>query len=402
MYKFIGLYLLIILGIFVEPEFLGSIGNAVFKLFILAGVSYLLYDLWNLKDLTFQEGESAPDPLQNIAASQRRPVFENIPIHLNLFSDDSVEIQQFLLSQFAIYWNYTLPRNGFLLYRYGKQGGKIFYQQTTDNVQPNEPDSFSRLISLADQNNAILIENNVENAGGLFPFYQPADYKPGSLLAFKTKIDSQQTLYWFFDSDATDFFNIQDKALIEQINSNTLFALVEAGQNLSSLNLVEEKTIIANLAQELNHATNSEQCLDLFAGFLTDHFEASKLSIALKSHDSDTAVIQKSIGLDDSYTNGTSFNINEGVHGWVILKNKPYLIDNIDKGDYFIPRFTRAEKTNFSLRSFLSVPLQMGDKSYGMVSLEHKLENKYSENDKQRLIKYSEILSSAFRRYKKI
>ena len=266
-------------------------------------------------------------------------------------------------------------------------------------VDSKEPD-FNRLITLVAQNDGVLVENNLEDASMLFPFYNQAEFKPQSLLAFKTQLDPNQVLFWFFDAQGSNFFNIQDKALLLQINNNTLFAVNETMRNQNLIDDSKETKHVSELAHLLNQAINFDQCVDIFTDFLINEFEASKFTIALREEDSDKATIQKSIGIDDSYKTGISFSLNEGLHGWVILKNKPYLIDNIDKGEYFVPRFSRSEKTNYALRSFLSVPLQTDEEAFGMISLEDKIENKYSENDKSRLISFSNILASAFTRFK--
>ncbi len=398
MYKLIGLYLLAILGIFVEPEFLGSAGNLVFKLLILAGISYLVYKQWNTKP-EYDEPE-AIQPEKEIPAAVPEPVFDTIPVHLAAVFNMNDGLKQFLLNQFSIYWNYTLPQNGFLLYQNGSEKIQIFEQRSNCTFHLNPENGFTALIALLGQNEGILIENNLGDAGTIFPFYDLTEYQPQSLLAFRTPLDAQQVLYWFFDAGGSNYFNIQDKPLLLQINTNTAFAVRESLKNQGLIENSKEALHLSNLAHQLNQANNFEQCLDIFTDFIIKEFEASKLTIAIRKADGESATIRKSIGIDDSYKVGATFRLDEGLHGWVILKNKPYLIDNIDKGEYFIPRFSRTEKTNFSLRSFLSVPLQNEDEAFGMVSLENKNEDNYTENDKSRLISFSTILASAFRRYK--
>lgn len=399
MYKFVGLYLLAILGVFVEPDFLGSVGNVFFKLLVLAGISFLLYEIWNNKSAVDENEDKLTEAADSVIASPE-PVFDIIPTRLDNLISVNENLRQFLINQFTIYWNYTLPHNGYLLYKNGSENTKIFEKRTNSHfIDGKEPD-FSLLIALVAQNDGMVIENNLEDTSVLFPFYNQAEFKPQSLLAFKTQLDPNQVLFWFFDAQGNNFFNIQDKALLLQINNNTLFAVKETMQNQNLIDDSKETKHVSELAHLLNQAINFDQCIDFFTDFLINEFEASKFTIALREEDSDKATIQKSIGIDDSYKKGASFSLNEGLHGWVILKNKPYLIDNIDKGEYFVPRFSRSEKTNFALRSFLSVPLQTAEEAFGMISLEDKIENKYSENDKSRLISFSNILASAFIRFK--
>lgn len=399
-YKFIGLYLLIILGLFVEPEFLGTVGNVLFKLLILAGISYLLFEIWNIKDsLADDRDEKHREVFHRIDTP--KPVFENTPTRLDSFIQSNEALKKFLGNQFIIFWNYTLPHNGYLIFGHHSKPIRVLERRTNSPITQLDPDSFNQLITLLGKNDSILIENNLVDSGALFPFYNDADYIPQSLLAFRTAIDSEQELYWFFDADVDNFFNNQDKHLFLQINSNTLYTITETLQNKGLVEEYSEGQKLSDLSNQLNQASDFNQCIDLFADFLIEQFKASKFTIAIRESEADTAVIKTSIGLDDSTKPGYTFTLSEGLHGWVILKNKPYLIDNIDKGEYFVPRFSRSEKTNYALRSLLSVPLQNGEEAFGMVSLEDKKENQYTDNDKKRLIRFSEILGSAYARFLK-
>ena len=153
-----------------------------------------------------------------------------------------------------------------------------------------------------------------------------------------------------------------------------------------------------NLADKLNLSPSLESSIGTFTQFLVDKFEASKLTVALRTS-ANEAVIQKAIGIEDPFKEGYAFPLDEGLNGWVITKNNAYLIDNIDKGEYFIPRFSRSEKTNYDLRSFLSTPISLDGKALGMITLEDKTENKYNDEDKDRLMLYSAILAKAIRRF---
>ena len=216
------------------------------------------------------------------------------------------------------------------------------------------------------------------------------------------KLESGEKLYWIFDSDITENFNTHDMAIIERIIKNTNAITFES---LKSFSLNNTCIFINNkfeIAEKLNTAGSTNDCLEYFCDFVINNFEASKLTIAMREDsDSQSAVIKKAIGTDDPYKSGYEFQLDEGLNGFVILKNKPHLIENIEKGEYFVPRFSKEEKTNYGLRSFLSVPIEIKSSAIGMVTLEDKLENKYSVEDKINLIKYSAILANALYRFEK-
>ncbi len=402
MYKLIALYLLAILGIFIEPDFLGSVGNILLKLIILGGISYLIYDVWNEKEEA--EKGSAEDPALARPATDAptmEPIFENISVRLDYYFQHDPGFRNFLTGQFSICRRYTAASNGYLIYKDSDKNGRVLHYEAPYALHAEEPNAFITLMALADQHNGILIENQLHNADALFSFYTTEAYTPRALLAFKTELNAHQRLYWFFDAPENDFFNVQDKAVFEIINNDTAFGTISAleKQELNQRHATHLRAL--DVAKELNRAESTEECIDLISDHLVVFFEASKLTIALRT-DEEKAVIYKSIGIEDPFKQGSEFSLNEGLNGWVIIKNKPYLIDNIDKGEYFIPRFTRSEKTNYSLRSFLSVPIPGENEALGMITLEDKTENKFSEEDKQNLITCADILSAGLKRFLKI
>lgn len=397
MYKFVGLYILIIIGIFIEPDFLGSLGNFLFKLLLLGGISFLVYEIHNSRELDTEDSEEDQEDTIKSSVSVPESVFETQAPRFDSLYGTKDSLRRFMENQFSIIINYTLPHNGFLIYANGSGSLRILDQRCSFAIQP-DPD-FSKLVTLLGENEGILMENDLEEVTALFPFYDATTYIPKSLLAFQTVIDKNQRLYWFMDAGESQYFNIQDKTVLLQINGNTLFALTESLYNQDLLNDKREIKTVSDLSYQMNQAADFDSCIDFFAEFIINEFEAHKLTIAVRDGNSESGIIKKSIGLDDSIKQGDTFPLSEGLHGWVIMKNKPYLIDNIDKGEYFVPRFSRAEKTNYGLRSFLSVPLQFNERAYGMVSLEDKTENKYNENDKNRLISFATILNSAYKRF---
>ncbi|MCK5033521.1 MAG: GAF domain-containing protein, partial [Calditrichia bacterium] len=75
-----------------------------------------------------------------------------------------------------------------------------------------------------------------------------------------------------------------------------------------------------------------------------------------------------------------------------------YVIEDLEKGEYFIPRYTKDEKTNYGLRSFLGIPFNHEDTVYGAITLEDHQPNKYTKYDKQFLKEISNIFTTIFRR----
>jgi len=407
-YKLIGLYLLIVVGIFIQFNFLGSVGNIIFKLMITAGISYLLYDHWiteqkNQKEqIQEQESDIQPEKIPDTDAEDKTLFFDITSTRLTGLIDGDEKYKDFLKHQFMIIWDFIYPKNGYIIYRNTNNKLQFIHK----NLQPDillQSDKYpTSLFTLIENKDGILIENKIEKSLNLIPFYHGSDYIPQSVLAFMLAMDSGEKIYWIFDSDIPENFNREDVNTIKKIIHSTDIFTFEALKSYGLNDTCEYLNSNLHLAENLNKAGNLDECFELFCDFIVNKFEAAKLTVAMRdSFESQTAVIKKSIGLDDPYKSGYTFPLEEGLNGFVIMKNKPHLIEDIEKGEYFVPRYSKEEKTNYGIHSFLAVPIEIKSKAIGMVSLEDKVNKKYSVQDKNILINYAAILANAVYRFEK-
>ena len=76
MSKFISLYILAILGIFIDLGSWWTIGNIIFKIVIFGGISYLMFMVWKDMEAEDQiEGETVSS--SSSEETIKRSVFEN-------------------------------------------------------------------------------------------------------------------------------------------------------------------------------------------------------------------------------------------------------------------------------------------------------------------------------------
>lgn len=409
MYKFIGLYLLIIIGIFIEFSFLGNFGNALIKIIILISISYFLYEIWNEQvkkhNIPLEPKPSSEYPdTPEIKSKEKQLVFEKQTRLTELFEYNKNYLE-FITNQFMIIWDFIYPQNGYIFYQ--NESGEI--QLIHKNIQPEIivtlEDKPIALFKLIKNKNTILVENHIDNSLHLIPFYKKVDYVPKSILGFVMPLETEEQLFWFFDSDIAENFNLEDLRILQRIIQNTeamtneALHIVALSANCHAFNRNFE------IANQLNTAKTKKECLEIFCDFIIQNFEASKLTIAIRQDwnlSADNAVIQTAIGLDDPFKEGFQFPINEGLNGWVIMKNKPHLIDDIEQGDYFVPRFSKQEKSNYGLHSYLSVPIPRNGEAIGMITLEEKSIKKYGIEDKKNLMDYANILANSLSRFEDI
>ena len=410
MAPFIAIYLLIIVGIFIKFNFLGSF-NFVIQILILASISYFLYVIWKER--------SAPDHVESdepqitvdekpsaVKTEASKPSFFDIKVSgFKTLFEHHPGYMDFMINQFMLIWDFIYPKNGYIIHKSEKDIIRLVHK----NLQPEITIDFEKkplaLLKLIENKDGILVENHLDDTLHLIPFYQNTSYKPKSLLGFVLPIESAERMYWFFDSDLPENFNMEDLSIIDRIIKNTSAMSLEALQRLAMKSSCYHSELNYQIALQLNNAGRQDECLDIFCDFVVERFQAAKLTIAIRKNwfiQADTATIQKVIGLDDPFKVGFEFPLAEGLNGWVIMKNKPHLIPDIEQGEYFVPRFSREEKSNYGIRSFLSVPITFNGEAIGMVTLEENLPNKYSVEDKLNLIGFTEILAIALKRFDNI
>jgi hypothetical protein len=402
--KYIILYLLILAGIFIHFPFVGIVGNIIIKIMIISAVSYYLYDSWLREGAKNGRLSEADEPLSEYEMREEIPSAENTVIEKDEAEFEpldgiSKEQFHFLSRQFNAFIDLLSPKNAYLCYR--NQFNEVFLlrDKLLDRFKETEDAIPVELISLIEHKGGVLLENKLNPDSSLFPFYNDTGYHVGSVLGIKTPLGSSESLYWIFDSDSNDFFKKEIVPAIEALGEGARSFL--AAEN-SARTLADEKKSLEfefGLAIELHEACTIEEKIERFVRLIIVEYEADKLTLALLKDMnivSETAVIRKMVGMkNDGYEEGAEFSIRDGLTGWVVMKNRPYLIDSIDKGEHFIPRFTMEEKTNFGLSSYLAAPISYKSRAIGALVIEHKEEKKYSNKDKDKMIAYCAIFAKA-------
>lgn len=173
------------------------------------------------------------------------------------------------------------------------------------------------------------------------------------------------------DSKVRGAFGQEDQKLLES-HSSLLTQFMKKLTEREDLDFL--RRLVAtyhDFCFELKGELTTERLLDILIRMVTAVFRFNRLTISLRTGE-DEAVIKRVIGQVDDFPEGFKFNLHAGLTGWVILKNKPLLLADMEKGDFFRPRYSKAEKTNYGLRSFLGVPIACLGKSLGAITLEGK------------------------------
>jgi transcriptional regulator with GAF, ATPase, and Fis domain len=399
MIRLISIIVLVFLGIFVQP-FRPGIGDFIFRFLIFILIIYLLFNsrfLSGRKKEEFTQAEPAtrPDTKINLENQIRQEW------HLKeLLAYDERSIR-YLINQLEIIASLAFPDNGWIFIKHDPQVLKnIYYKNFSKFIlsSPQEEYAITGLMHILDEKNTIMIENNLNQEKQLINFYSGETYTANSFLGIPVLIEGEAPLFFIFDAAHKENFNIADQTLFEKIRDNTAIFMLNRLKAYSLLSTLKVKEKLMNLAVELNSSKTISQAIEKFSQSIVNQFEASRLTISLCKPKSDLAIIRKVIGQVDEFAENAEFPLDEGLTGWVISKQKPYVIENLEKGEYFIPRYTKTEKTNYGFRSFLGIPLVVEGRVYGALTLEHSLPYKYSMLTLNEIKDWVHIFSSTFGR----
>ena len=397
MYKTILIVVLCLLGIFIHPFDPGLL-DFIYRFIVFSLIVYLVYNIYRLPA---EESEETPTITQSISTVVP-DIFEIKSDWkvMELIDNDKRTIQ-FLKDQFDLLSSFVFPDNGWIFYR-DQSLIKVIHQKTfIDLINPEFNDHFtiSGLIQILDDKNDIIIENNIDKTRNLLPFYENIDYAAASFLGLSINVQNDEKLFFVFDSQHTEHFNREDIPLFSKLTENTSIWILNRVKAYTLFGDLKDQTNLLDFAKDLNSIKTISASLERFSLLISDEFEATRLTVSTLRKENSTGVIKKVVGQKDDFEENIEFPLDEGLTGWIMSKNKPYLIEDLEKGEYFIPRYNKNEKTNSGLRSFLGLPIEANDHIFGAITLEHRLPNKYSEKDKERLKNIVDIFSTSFLRF---
>ena len=397
-FQLIIVLLLIFVGLFIKP-FSYGLWDFIFKFVIFIGTTYLLYKNFVQSNAENKEDHVEEKPKKLIPTDINNQDAESWLLSDLLNEDDSTK--QFIIDQFLALSGILLPDQGWIVYKLNDYKLNVIEQVSFSDIKlENVPEQIdlSGLYKIIDDRNEILFENNIQEANYSFHYYENTAYTVSSFLSVPIKISNNEKIFFIFDSATPGQFNKQDTEIIEKIVNGIQSTIKFRLKSISLHYELKSQKKLLNFSMLINKCNTISTAIDTLAEFVSHEFEADRLTISSTILNSDKAVIRKVVGQKDIFAEDFEFLLEEGLTGWVISKNKPYIIEDLEKGEYFIPRYTKDEKTNFGLRSFLGIPFNVEDDVYGAITLEDHRPNKYANFDKQFLQEISNIFTTIFKR----
>ena len=151
------------------------------------------------------------------------------------------------------------------------------------------------------------------------------------------------------------------------------------------------------MEQKLRKAEDEMQAFNVFVQFMQKLFTFEHCVLCYKDHEE--GEIQQVFGPIDHMDQGARFPLHEGLVGWVMKRQAPLMIADMQEGSYTRPRYFEGEDSKHGFRSFLGVPLGYQE-VWGCLCIESKRPGLYQERQKNGLMTILPFFELALERFR--
>lgn len=144
----------------------------------------------------------------------------------------------------------------------------------------------------------------------------------------------------------------------------------------------ERFTTTVELARALTPILNYEELLQSLVSKSADLLRAERGSLMILDRETDALLLEARKGVIDGVADNLSIPKGQGIAGKVAEMGEPLLVANVEND----PRILQKNREHYKTRSFLSVPLKIGDRILGVLNFSDKASGDvFTEDDLQLL-----------------
>ena len=394
------LAVLIIVGFFIFELFGQAFIVQVGRFVILFLVFVVIYILWSNTELVEVEETEEED-------EEEKPNFDHIVesvINVNFLpSDDKVDFYQDLNQFFGNLIKMvraTFVAHSAIIFLSDKKSEKLrveFCESQSPSLKRGDLVEINgTLPGSAFVNQTEILEQNIPEEGQPVNYYHDSK-SIKSFLAVPISINSEIGGVLAVDSLVAHDFSSDDLDLLKAYEGLISQGIQLIGEREKSQLINQSLRAQRILLTEMNEDLSYDNLYSSVGSACRAVYQFDRLSIVtIDSEESEMGIISKVIGQRDIMGEGFRFSLNDGITGWVVRKNKPLILGDLEKGDLFRPRYAASDKSNFGLRSFLGVPISFRNQVFGMISLESKQPDFYSDWDQNVLMLLAANVGLAF------
>ncbi len=144
---------------------------------------------------------------------------------------------------------------------------------------------------------------------------------------------------------------------------------------------IHELSVLNEIATTISSTMELDSIIEIVVKKCIRHFKVEQSNISLITADTPIAPLQTMIREYDSHVGHVPFRLDQQITGWILTKNQPLIINDINED----PRFKSLLKES-PYTSLLAVPMLHKGKVIGVLTLFNKFGNEDFNSSDQRLL----------------
>jgi diguanylate cyclase (GGDEF)-like protein len=142
----------------------------------------------------------------------------------------------------------------------------------------------------------------------------------------------------------------------------------------------ERFSATVELAKTLTPVRSYDALLQSFMFKSTELLRAERGSLMILDRETDALLLEAQKGINNGFAEKMSIPKGQGIAGKVAEMGEPLLVTNLESD----PRVLQQNREHYKTRSFLSVPLKIGNRTIGVLNLSDKISGEvFTEDDLQ-------------------
>lgn len=159
--------------------------------------------------------------------------------------------------------------------------------------------------------------------------------------------------------------------------SNIIERINKTNQKINQRKIIEMNTV-HQISKAMSARLSLEEVLRMIIDLATNVLDAKYASLMLVEDESNELTIRVSNGLSPEIMKKVRIKVGSGIAGTVAYEGKPYLSKDIEND----PRFKKNSNPKFETKSFICVPVKLGDKVIGVLNINDKKNHEiFNEDD---------------------
>lgn len=248
-------------------------------------------------------------------------------------------------------------------------------------------------------NKTAILEQNIPSGQPVNYYQKPVEIR--SFLGVPMHIHGDVRGVLVVDSLIANDFSEKDLALLKSyenlISQGVEMVSEREKSRLIGQSIAAQRTFLSNLNEDFS----KDSAFAALGKASRQVFDFHRITIILVDElDPDYGIVAKVFGQEDSMRAGFRFRLDDGLSGWIVRRSKSLLLGDLEKGDLFRPRYSKDDKSNFGLRSFVGVPITIDNRVLGSITMEHRQPDYYTEWDQSILSVLADNMGLAIRALK--